>query len=159
VATELIKQGITPQKDGDRFDSVRWSRQLMLEAALPPSPWPAFLDRGLFDTIAYRRAYNQPILPYMLDTELPRYRMVIVLDPLPWTDDGVRYEGADPEFQARIRPLLYEAYEERGVPVVEIPVASRKTRLNMIFDALAYSRADYPHCQSARPNMPLLMAS
>src|ERR1700679_1589982 len=57
VATELIKEGLLPWEKPDVFDRERWKRQLNYEALLPAHLRPAYLDRGLFDVVAYRRAY------------------------------------------------------------------------------------------------------
>lgn len=141
VATQLIEEGIHPLEQPERFDCERWMRQLHLESKLPPQPRPAYLDRGLFDTIAYRRAYNQSLPGYINDTPGPRYGLMLLLAPCPWTEDGVRYEGNGDikkveAFQIKITTLLEQAYRERGVPVIQVPLMPHAERLRFVLEAL-----------------------
>jgi predicted ATPase len=140
TAGELLQEGLLPWEEPERFDLERWQRQLRYESALPSHPRPAFLDRGLFDTVAYRRAYNQELPDYVHFIGGPRYRLMLLCAPCPWVEDGVRYEGnGDLEkalaFQALITPLLEQAYRERGVPVIKVPLLPHAQRVEYVLEA------------------------
>lgn len=137
VATEIMKEGrIDPREEPDSFQTEIIHRQLAVEAQLPPSDKPVFLDRGVFDGLAYCLVNNIAVPECLSSVPGPRYRLAFVLEELPlWEEDGVRYE--DLAFTRGITPVLEQVYIQQGVPVVRVPVMSPQRRLEFV---LALSR-------------------
>ena len=140
VPEELIRDGYDPIGDMDGFDRERWKRQLRYESEL----LHGFADRALAEMVAYRRAYGLPIPDYINDVPWPRYQFAFVFEPLPWKENGVRYEAkGNPAkgkaMQRLLTPLVWNAYAERGakpfwVPRMSTPVA----RANYILAVCRY---------------------
>lgn len=81
-----------------------------------------FYDRGLIDTLAYcdhllKYVPEEFILPDLKE----RYDSVLLLDLLPYRDDGIRIEKDDKEAK-EIQNLLGQYYTQFGYDVVSVPV-------------------------------------
>lgn len=135
MARQVIEDGhFHPLKAPMEFRREVLARQIAAESRLDGSPSAAFLDRGAYAGEAYCLANGDPIPSFLADLDGARYDVMFLLDPLPWTEDGIRYE--DPEFAYKINPIMERVYRKNGIDVVRIGVAPVAQRLQMIFGAL-----------------------
>jgi predicted ATPase len=134
VATAVINDGgPDPCIDHEAFQYEVLRRQRHAEATLEQVPL-LFLDRGALDGIPYREIYGRRVPGFFADLQPGMYDACFLLDPLPWEADGVRYESAD--FTTEIQPYFGRVYENKDIPVVQVPVADPETRLNYILDTV-----------------------
>jgi len=80
-------------------------------------------DRGIPDTMAYFRAYGWSTARIKKIMKGSRYRKVFLLEMYGYKKDYARTESA--EQAKKIHDLLKQAYEELGIPVVEVPNAKQ----------------------------------
>ena len=142
AARSLIKQGIIPDKDPIGFQLQVVEKQLSLESQIPEWGWSStdnhYLDRGLFDNVAYCKRYeiNVPRTLQELvsqESKEKRYSKVFILDPLPfYANDAERPES---ETLARdIHQMVIEAYKKVGYEPVHVPVLAPKERVQYILN-------------------------
>jgi predicted ATPase len=98
-----------------------------------------FFDRGMHDTLAYLRYYNFPIEDWILElTKNARYKKVFLLEPLKeYHNDYARIE--DSSFNAKIQPLLLNAYKAFGMEPIAVPDIGLIKRVAFIIEAIESS--------------------
>ncbi len=151
VAAQLIKEGIKPENDWERFDSTRWLRQRHNEESLPPYPQErgtAKLDRSLLEMVVYNRAMRRPIPDYFHELVWyigrPRYPLFFQMPAYPWIEDGLRYEAkGDPvkarEFQEYMAPFHWNVYTEFGGKGYHVPKdMTTDQQVDFILDVCRY---------------------
>jgi predicted ATPase len=120
---ERLQQGETIEsirKDEAAFQQAVLDRKIERHERLSPNQL-VFFDRGMPDTIAYYRANDLPISLLALEMmKKYRYRKVFLLALVGHSIDHARTES--PEKALRIHTELKRAYEELGMPVIEVPV-------------------------------------
>ncbi len=89
-------------------------------------------DRGLGDTIAYSKFYQQQTPEKIIEfAKKHRYTQVFLMDLLKeYTTDVVRKET--PEQQREIQELIKQTYEELGYDLVKVPLMSVIERVEFI---------------------------
>lgn len=137
VPQELIEEGYSWPNDPDAFDRERWYRQIKYEKQIPRDAKVAFLDRAKFSSPGYRVEAGLKVPRYMYKGPLPCYSLMFLLEPCPWKENGIRFEGKDGvekavAYQWRIIPFIEEQYKQRGVPVIRVPLMPAPERLEMI---------------------------
>jgi predicted ATPase len=132
MAAAVIREGNNlPCDNPAAFRQEVLNRQMSAEQTVPGYGKPAFLDRGAYDGIGYCVATGVEIHPFLTGLEPGRYRLVFVLEPLPfWENDGIRYE--EPSFTRRITPILEQIYREKGASVVRVPFMPLPDRVALI---------------------------
>lgn len=133
AAREVIEEGRFVPKTLD-FQLEIFRRQIERENN---APLPAFFDRSALEGIAYSRKYL-PKVPRELDEfdYSGRYSKVFLLERLPFQQDGKRVEKDDPEAE-EVHQRIIQAYQERGYPLVHIPIFPGKVDISVA------KRADY----------------
>lgn len=133
-ARPLIESGFINLEDHYHdFQVAVISRQLAAEEQLLAHGKPFFVDRGVFDTIAYCNKAGKPAPAFLHSMPKQRYAMAFVMEHLGhFVSDGVRSENL--QFTIDITPLLVSAYEERGIPVVCVPAMSPEKRHDFILE-------------------------
>ncbi len=124
------RSGYDASKDLGGFQLRVLERQLELEARARGDP--VFLDRGVFDCIAYCRLGNIEV-PRKLQmlTREHKYGGIFILDPLPFYNiDAERKEGR--ELARRIHETIISVYKELGYNLERIPVLSPEERAKEI---------------------------
>lgn len=107
-----------------------FERKLASERALDPLEM-VFIDRGLPDTLAYRRHLglaHDPIVHAACAKS--SYRNIFLLEPLPYVPDRARNE--DPREQKRLHEAIRSVYEELGFILIDVPVLSIAARLQFV---------------------------
>lgn len=123
--------------DQDTFLRETLVRKLnCVTSLLRASRWDsAVFDCGLPDHVAYARSMGAKVTGAMLSaSRFIRYRLVLLLDPLPFVEDNVRTE--DPILQRRIDQELEIVYTELGYRVQRIPALPHKVRRAVIVSHL-----------------------
>lgn len=108
--------------------------QINLERRLDPQEL-TFLDRGLPDELAYYQYFNLPpdekLVEYL---EFATYKKIFIMDLLPLDPDYARTE--DTVAQIALHQLIIENYQNRGEPIVMVPVLPPKERVQFILKNL-----------------------
>jgi len=94
-----------------------------------------FLDRGIPDPLAWHRAFGLNPNEILLECFHHRYASVFILDPLPYQENGARFEDASivgylDEWHAR-------DYSALGYDVVRVPVLGPEERLAFVLERLS----------------------
>lgn len=147
IATEVIEQGMKkgirsflPWEDHLSFQWEVLQRQLEAEAAVEQATLPVFLDRGVYDAIAYRMVHGWKVQDCLQQLEPARYDVAFIFPPLgTWDDNGVRYE--DPDFAREITPYLTRVYESQGVRTVQVPDGTPEERTRFILQTVRQAGA------------------
>jgi len=94
-----------------------------------------FYDRSAIDTFVYLEFHGLEVPKYMKEIDFSnRYDKILMLDRLPYEDDGLRVEGDD-ETAKRVHDLTVKAYTSRDLEFVSIPVAETpEKRLELILE-------------------------
>ncbi len=136
------------EEEGLEFvDTVGWDgalafqeriaeRQLALEAVLPESSDPVFLDRGLIDGVAYCELDGIPVPPPILENARARYHTVFLLEFLGEYTMGPGRQDS-PETARAIHARIADAYRTYGYPVVSVPAGDLEFRATFILDHLS----------------------
>ena len=108
--------------------------QIDLERRLDPQE-EIFLDRALPDEIAYYKYFglapDEKLVEYL---DLHRYKKIFIMDLLPLDSDYARTE--DHQAQADLHKLIIAVYQQRGEPIVFVPVLPVKERVQFVLDHL-----------------------
>lgn len=136
VIDEELASGSTIQQiraDEKAFQQAVLRRKVLVESQHNPEVL-TFFDRGMHDTIAYYQSYgwdiDQEIQQSVKEAE---YAAIFLLETLPFFEqDYARTESL--EFTQQLRSLLRAAYENHGLLVIDVPVASPKERTQFILD-------------------------
>lgn len=139
LATEVINEGVyLPWHNHVRFQFEVLRRQEIAEARLSHITRPVFMDRGVYDAIAYRMVHGWKVQDFLLQLQPQRYDVAFVFPPLgTWDANGVRYE--DPDFAREITPYLTRVYEAQGIPVVRVPDGTPEERVAFILRSLKWT--------------------
>jgi predicted ATPase len=130
VARFQILCGMEPRENVPRFQRVVLQEQLWRERLFRPDRL-VFLDRGVFDGIAYCRYYGNPVPEELLQLCGERYDLVFLLEPLPFfEEDDLRTENL--EFTRKITPIFEKAYQEKGLKVIRVPFLTVEKRFQFI---------------------------
>ena len=108
--------------------------QIDLERRLDPAE-KIFLDRALPDEVAYYKYFgiepDEKLVEYL---GIHRYKKIFVMDLLPLDADYARTE--DKKAQLDLHNLIIETYQDRGEPIVFVPVLPVKERVQFVLDNL-----------------------
>ncbi len=134
IATEVINDGgPSPVNDHEAFQFEVLRRQLDAESRFGQATL-VFHDRGVFDGIPYRQIYGRRVPDFFAALQPRRYDVCFLLDPVPWENDGVRYEDSD--FTRAIQPYFARVHQDNDIPVVNVPVATIEARIQFILDTV-----------------------
>ena len=111
------------------FQRKAMQMKVEVEGRVPPEQL-TFFDRGIPDSIAYHRLYNQDINEALKASKKRRYKGVFLLERLPFENDYARIETED--LTKKIDKLLYDAYATLGYKVVKVPVKTIPERVEYI---------------------------
>ncbi|MBI2547102.1 MAG: ATP-binding protein [Candidatus Aenigmarchaeota archaeon] len=107
--------------------------KLLLEKNAPRNKL-IFLDRGLPDTIAYHRFLKLDMPKRLFKMSKNRYKMVFILDLLPYKNDYARTENGQ---EAKgIHRQIKKIYRELGYKIVRVPVMPVENRVKLILKNL-----------------------
>lgn len=107
---------------------------IKMERELPVNEF-LFLDRGFPDCLSYHRLRGLDPNELLIYCFNRHYKLVFILDRLPFQLDGVRYENdALAEFH---QSWLHKDYNALGYYPIRVPVLSPKKRLELILGNLA----------------------
>lgn len=142
TAREIIEEQlkangkILPWLNLDSFNLKIIELQEKKEKSIPEKIKLAFLDRGIIDCIGYYKAEKRlPIKEVAQAAKNTSYDKVFMLDPLPcYVKDDVRKE--DEKKAILLHKEIEKAYEEAGVPVTKVPVASINERTKFILEKI-----------------------
>lgn len=108
--------------------------QIDLERRLDPQE-EVFLDRALPDEVAYYKYFglapDEKLVEYL---DVHRYKKIFIMDLLPLDSDYARTE--DKQAQADLHKLIIDVYQQRGEPIVFVPVLPVKERVQFVLDHL-----------------------
>lgn len=117
-----------------QFQHKVLNMQINLERRLDPQEL-TFLDRGLPDELAYYQYFNLPpdekLVEYL---QFATYKKIFIMDLLPLDPDYARTE--DTLAQRALHQLIIENYQNRGEPIVMVPVLPPKERVQFILKNL-----------------------
>ena len=140
VARDVLQEGILhPDKDVLKFQKEVAKRHYEKEQVirLKNNNEIIFLDRGMYDNVAFCKYFGLKDLPETLNKNL-KYDAVFVLDQLKnFEHDGIRIEK-NMEEALKIKNLIINEYQNRNIECVRVPVMSPEGRVNFI---LNYSRS------------------
>jgi predicted ATPase len=105
--------------------------KMTIEAGLPPSE-VFFLDCAVPGSIAWYRLFGLDPNEALRHCFRHRYSSVFVLDPLPLTPDGVRFE--DDDFTGFLDEWIARDYEALGYDIVRVPVMAPDDRLAYVLE-------------------------
>jgi predicted ATPase len=115
--------------------------KMRIEAELQPSD-VAFLDCAVPGSIAWYRLFGLDPNDALRHCFRHRYASVFVLDPLPLTPDGVRFE--DDAFTGFLDEWIARDYEALGYHVVRVPVLAPDDRLAYLLERVPTHALDTP---------------
>ena len=108
--------------------------QIDLERRLDPQA-QIFLDRALPDEVAYYKYFglepDEKLVEYL---EYYGYKKIFIMDLLPLDADYARTE--DKQAQIALHDLIIQTYQQRGEPIVFVPVLPIKERVQFVLDHL-----------------------
>ncbi|MBX9670877.1 MAG: ATP-binding protein [Candidatus Obscuribacterales bacterium] len=136
-ATEVIQEGkLCPVINPIGFRREVVIRQQEHEVAIAMSGTKfVFTDRGAYDGRYYCEATGCEEPSFLADLPNGLVQYAFVLAPVPWEEDGIRYE--DPAFTLRVNPIARRVYEETGARVFDIPLLpTPEDRVEMILSVL-----------------------
>ena len=140
-AREIIEQEIKQGKLRGRFDvkerQLKILRlQLQREKEAEKQNKNILLDRGIPDSIAYFKLFNENVLEELLKQskkEKTKYEKIFLLDLLPFKKEKVREQNEEnEEIATKIHNLIFETYKELGYNVITVPVLPIKDRIKFI---------------------------
>ena len=109
--------------------------QIDLERRLDPQA-QIFLDRALPDEVAYYKYFglepDEKLVEYL---EYYGYKKIFIMDLLPLDADDARTE--DKQAQIALHDLIIQTYQQRGEPIVFVPVLPIKERVQFVLDHLS----------------------
>lgn len=91
-----------------------------------------FLDRGIVDCLAWHRVFGLDPNEFLPDCFYHRYASVFNLAPLPYIDDGARYEN--PSIVGFLDEWTNRDYQALGYKIIRVPVLPPEERLEFILD-------------------------
>ena len=97
-----------------------------------------FLDRGVPDSLAWRRLAGLNPNEILLECFHHRYASVFILDPLPYQENGARFE--DTSIVGYLDEWHARDYSALGYNVVRVPVLAREERLAFVLERLSEQR-------------------
>lgn len=89
-----------------------------------------FFDRGTIDSIGYFNYYHLDMNRTVLPPLKKRYKTIFFCHQLPVVYDNIRIE--DSLMAEQIGHYIYEAYQNTGYPIVDIPALSVEERIKII---------------------------
>src|SRR5262249_462670 len=139
-AREIIAEGkLSPVTDLDAFNAEVFVRQTALEDQ--PHGDIVFMDRGLYDALAYYEVSSRPLPDFLQTMEPARYQLAFILDVVAtWDADGVRSENID--FAKVIDPLFASNYAKMRVNTIRVPLMKPEERVIFILNKI---KALFPH--------------
>ena len=128
----LAERALHPSKDPYEFQNEIARRQLAEEEkARMLAGQLTFLDRGLYDQIAFCRHFGVKKLPAAL-MKTNSYDAAFILEPITdFEKDGIRIENNIAE-AISIKDMVVEEYKKRQIPCVHIPALSVEKRADLI---------------------------
>jgi predicted ATPase len=114
--------------------------QLQRESLISKEVKEVFLDRGIFDNLAYCIQLNQPVPKILKEyEENPKNAnympLVFLLEPLShWDNNNVRYENL--EISKKISDLIEQVYINLGFEIVKVPPMPLKERVDFILNKI-----------------------
>lgn len=129
-AREIIAEGkLSPVTDLDAFNAEVLFRQTAKEDHTRGDI--VFMDRGLYDALAYYDVSSRPLPNFLQTMEQARYHLAFILDVVPtWDADGVRHENID--FAKLIDPLFASSYARMRVNTIRVPLMKPEERVAFI---------------------------
>jgi predicted ATPase len=95
-----------------------------------------FIDRGIFDGIAYARFFKAKVPEeFELFTDSKRYHKVFLLEMLP-TYEQTEVRRESPEMRETMHSLIKEAYAMVGYKLIFVPVLSVEERADFILQRI-----------------------
>ena len=111
-------------------------RQAQLEASMGRLAGPVFFDRGMIDGLAYCHHYDFEV-PAELErlASDARYDLCVVCSlVVPFTLRAATGRTSDETAARRLEQLITEAYRERAIPVVHLPLVPLPQRLERLLE-------------------------
>lgn len=144
-AREIISEGkLSPVTDLDAFNAEVLVRQTAQEDK--PHGEIVFMDRGLYDALAYYDVSSRQLPDFLKNMEPARYHLAFILDVVPtWNADGVRHENID--FATLIDPLFASSYARMRVNTIRVPLMKPEERVAFI---LAKVKGLFPQTDLSR---------
>jgi predicted ATPase len=134
VIDDGLAAGLTiDQIRGDeaKFQADVLERKILIENELHDGH-TAVLDRGIHDSIAYTRLYDEPVSEKLKKAaQTAAYKQVFLLEPLAtYEQDYARTES--PELVAKLHQLLHDAYAEHGMQPILVPALPVPERVKFV---------------------------
>lgn len=124
-AEQQKPNGMLPWTNLSGFQNLIFKKQIELEDIV--SGTPVFLDRGLFDNIAYCLKGNIEIPKELMNyAKTKRYTKIFLPDPLPYQKDSERKE--DPKEAKEIHELIERVYRDLNYEIIAVPVLPPQKR-------------------------------
>jgi len=135
AATQIISEGIFhPLKNPLIFQQKVVNKQISLEKkAESKTGGLIFCDRGIYDGLAYLKFFNVAESQLQLP-EKWNYLIAFHLSQLPYKKDQIRFES--PEEAMKISQLIKEAYIEKNVILIDVPVINIEQRTKFVLQEL-----------------------
>jgi predicted ATPase len=92
-------------------------------------------DRGIPDSIAYFRFNGLNAIDAIDASQINRYKKIFFCQNLPVISDGIRIEND--AMAHELGELIYQAYQNLGYDIVQLPPVSVAKRMNLILANLS----------------------
>jgi len=99
-----------------------------------------FLDRGLYDTMAFCRHFKVSIPEIIKDNKMKYDGVFFLFSDSRLQDDGIRVEKNRDETK-HIGRLIMKAYEDKGMDCMIVPTTRTEKRMQFIIGHIAYMEA------------------
>jgi predicted ATPase len=130
-------QIILPTTDYPTFVSRAIAKSIELENNIPPGTSTAILDRSLIDNVGYARYFgHDECVPHIQEHAQTAGYTAIFLCDFVGTYDQTRFRMGDEKYAHRVHDLLTAAYEESGLPVVNMPPLSVPERVSLAVETM-----------------------
>jgi predicted ATPase len=106
-------------------------KQLFEESKLSSKNKNVFLDRGLFDGLAYCNFHNIPIPKNILENRDKRYNKIFILEPTGIYKESKTLDNIE-KSSKEIHELIREVYVELGYDLISVPLMSPVERAEFI---------------------------
>ena len=138
ASREILSEGkLHPARNPFKFQAEVAKRHLAREEKLRAENRGeiAFLDRGVYDGLAFSKHFGLKKLPAQLNRHI-HYDVAFFLEALPMFEkDAIRVE-ADKSEALKIQKLIRKVYQKKNVPCVDVPVMSVEQRAEFILNQL-----------------------
>lgn len=144
IRDELAKQeadptytALLPKHDYARFLKRVIAKSLELEGNIPTNTTITLQDRSLIDNVGYARYHErEDLIPSILPHVKAAGYTAILLCDFVGTYDQTKFRMGDEAYAHQMHDLLSVAYEQSGVPVINLPAVTTSRRVGIALEAI-----------------------